>query len=315
MLVPGCGGSGGSSVTAVPAYYKFTDLGSLGGPAATYVTAASNTGKYTGYALLSSGETRAFISDGVTFQVLPGPQGNTPATGNSINDTGQIVGGSSRVSVLLGEFAFFYSQGAITDLSILFGLSASSATGINNHGDIVGTFSTSSGAHAFLIQNSALIDLTPISSAGIAWAINDKGQVLVGSNIWQDGRLTSLGHGANPVAISNSGTVAGNFSLQGRAFMWKDGHLSDLGTLANGETSARSVNDSDIVVGRSALSNSLFHAFRYSNGKIEDLNRLMLGRNQPSLVDALHIDNTGRILAYSQSTPGSTYHYYLLVPQ
>jgi probable HAF family extracellular repeat protein len=86
------------------------------------------------------------------------PGASVASGGLSINDSGQITGyysssGSSR------SHAFLYSNGEITDLGTLGGLS-SSGNSINSAGQITGVADTAAGVqHAFLYTNGQMIDI------------------------------------------------------------------------------------------------------------------------------------------------------------
>jgi len=79
---------------------------------------------------------------------------------------------------------FLWQNGVMTDLGILSGGSWSSAYGINNNGQIVGSGDDASGySHAVLWQNGKITNLgtLPGGSWSSASGINDNGQI-VGSS-------------------------------------------------------------------------------------------------------------------------------------
>jgi probable HAF family extracellular repeat protein len=55
------------------------------------------------------------------------------------------------------------------------------------------------------------------------------------------------------------------------AFLYRDGKMTDLGTLGGINSTAYGINDADVVVGSSLLTNGKTHAFRWTNGTLEDL--------------------------------------------
>jgi probable HAF family extracellular repeat protein len=77
-----------------------------------------------------------------------------------------------------------FDDGVMTDLGTLPGGDSSSATGINDRGQVVGFSNTASAdTHAFLFENGAMVDLgtLPGGRSSRAFGINNRGQV-VGSS-------------------------------------------------------------------------------------------------------------------------------------
>ena len=116
-----------------------------------------------------------------TVTLLEGGSNDCYITG--VNDQGQVVGYANNHAVI-------WQNGAITDLTpqIASTNSFSYAYGINNQGDIVGSYYPSQGIrHGFLLRNGKLTDLNafmPDSSWVVEDAdmINDRGQILVTAN-------------------------------------------------------------------------------------------------------------------------------------
>ena len=147
------------------------------------------------------------------------------------------------------------------------------AVGINNRGDIVGSFSDARGLHGFILRNRTFttLDFPAQGVAGtVAKGINDRGQVAgfyvqSGSDIhgfvWDGGTFTQIDAPDADITylhgINNRGQVVGHsrrdiFALA-RGFVWASGNFAfmDLpGVLIVGrgdETMA--INDSGQVVG------------------------------------------------------------------
>jgi probable HAF family extracellular repeat protein len=73
-----------------------TDLGTLPGGTLTAANLISRNGRYvTGFGDIANGETRGFLWDGLTMQLLPPLPGGTFSRGNSVNSQGVVVGTSS----------------------------------------------------------------------------------------------------------------------------------------------------------------------------------------------------------------------------
>jgi probable HAF family extracellular repeat protein len=75
--------------------------------------------------------------------------------------------------------------------------------------------------------------------------------------------------------INSAGDVVGNSSgmsvPSGHAFLYKDGSISDLGTLGSAYSAARGINTSGQIVGESYVPGGPLHPFLYSNGSMIDL--------------------------------------------
>ncbi len=188
---------------------QFTDIGAWGQTGVTNPPVLNNSGQIAG----STG--KAFISGldgkkGINLGFLGQNYYSTVA--NGINDAGQVVGYSATDTIRTGDtvhlnHAFLYTNGKMTDLNV-FGGAESSATDINNKGQIIGTYLAGDGtSHAFLYENGTEIDLTSILLANGGWTkarildINNEGQI-VGY-----GQLDGKYHGfvmADPVPVPPS---------------------------------------------------------------------------------------------------------------
>jgi probable HAF family extracellular repeat protein len=148
-------------------------------------------------------------------------------------------------------------------------------------------------------------------SYGIAWDINDAGQVVgeasdsLGSPhpfLWHNGVMTNLGslagYGGAAFAINNLGQVVGtslDANQNARPFLWSNGSMTNLGTIAGAiHCYAFGINNMGHVVGY-ADSNQIARAFRWQNGTMTDLGTL--GGRQYS--HAFDIDDAGRIVGLS----------------
>lgn len=226
--------------------------------------------------------------------------------------------------VNMGSRAFVWRNGVMTNLGILgansSGYGSSIATGINADGQVVGNSTyyvngAEAGQRAFVWRNGVMTNLGSlgVNASGVgnsaAVAINAGGQVVGNSNyfvngadmgsrafVWRDGVMTNLGMlgtsttgvgSSTAVAINASGLVAGNSddyttgAYKGsRAFIWRDGVMTSLGSLGtnsfgNGSSAAVALNAGGQVAG-----NSLYYvngvnkgqrAFVWQNGVMTNL--------------------------------------------
>ena len=240
--VPGAGGAAGS----VQARWVMTDLGTLGGKESSAV-AINERGQIVG-----SSETKGdnAISHGFLWEKgkmrdLGSLTGSSWA--NDINDRGQVVGTSvSRTKNREGsriEHAVLWQSGKMLDLTPTAKLAPldcygdgsrgscdASADVINGRGQVVVsmTSNVSGNLHvdrAFLWQSGKLVALPTLGAPSWSWGstwvggINDRGQI---------------------VGAAETGETPGGGSVSlVHAFLWQNGKLTDLGTLAGNSRATR----------------------------------------------------------------------------
>jgi probable HAF family extracellular repeat protein len=209
-----------------------------------------------------------------------------------INDANQVVGqGTINGGGGYIYHAFLYTNGVMTDLDTT-GQSWSSANAINQHGTIVGEFTTPLGLiHAFLYTNNSMLDLGSLTGGTYSSAkgINDSG-VVVGeasdatSNtlafIYTNGIMNPLGtlggNYSSAKAINNAGVIVGESSLangETHAFVYNNGLMSDLGTLGGTNSTATGINNSGLIVGYALTTNEDAHAFAFDGTTLRDLHQ------------------------------------------
>ncbi len=86
-----------------------------------------------------------------------------------------------------------------------------------------------------------------------------------------------------------------------------------LGSLGGTNGVANALNNSNQVVGWSQTASGAQHAFVYSNGTMQDLNLLVPTSANITLVDAVGIDGSGRVVAYGTDSSGQMDEF-LLTP-
>jgi probable HAF family extracellular repeat protein len=84
------------------------------------------------------------------------------------------------------------------------------------------------------------------------------------------------------------------------AFLWRDGTMTDLGTLGGPTSRTTAINDADHVAGAADTADGKLHAFLWKDGAMQDLGTLQGG--DQSL--AISINNHDQIAGLSTTAPG-----------
>jgi probable HAF family extracellular repeat protein len=250
-------------------------------------------------------QSRAFLwTEAEGMQDL-GTLGGTDSTASFVNERGQIAGQSSTNSTpnnVATPFCgtnvptvdpFFWENGHMTDMGNLGG-TCGTPTWMNNRGQVVGVMDLAGDqvGHAFLWdKKEGLKDLGTLEGYSVSayanW-INDAGEI---------------------VGESDSLTAS-------RAFLWKNGAMTDLGTVAGDTCSgAKSINSRGQIVGwGSADCNHEDHGFLWENGgPIIDLSTLVLPGSGVTLINALYINDRGEIAGWGLLSNGD-FRAVVLIP-
>jgi probable HAF family extracellular repeat protein len=217
-----------------------------------------------------------------------------------VNDRGQVAGISYTSSVPNPETGiptidpFLWENGRMVDLGSLGGLN-SSVSGLNQRGQIAGTSDVTrdgSIVHAFLWDHGSIHDLGTLGGTfSTAHWIDDSGEVVGGSTT--DGDETR------------------------RAFRWKNGHMTNLGSLNHDAcSSAIASNSRGQIVGNSINCAGDFQVrpFLWENGgPMVDLNSLIPAGSGLVLREAVFINEAGEI-AGAADLPNGDQHAFLLIP-
>lgn len=282
LLTAGLGGR-----PAAAQVYTVQDLGALPG-SESFASALNATGQVVGIVTAAGGHAHAVRWTQTGMQDL-GTLGGSESSASSLNDAGEVAGTSSLPGDEVRR-AFLWSDGEMRLLPTLGG-SKSYASGINNEGQVVGWASTSGGAsHAFRFTHGQIEDLDTVGGgSSIATAINDAGQVVVG--------------------VSDGGG--------GRAYLHTDGvGLVPLGTLGGIDSFGYGINSLGQVVGEAeTVVNRARHAFRWTNGQMEDLaalgdpERFFSGLERESV--AYGINRSGQVVGTFSTDAMSHRHAFL----
>jgi probable HAF family extracellular repeat protein len=266
-----------SAASATPLTYRAVDLGTLGGTASA-ATATNDRGTVVGWSLTAGGARHAFVwRNGVMTDlgVLPG---HLESTAVDVNERGDVVGTSTGPEWITR--AVLWRDGQMIDLGTLGG-DYSEAIAVNDRGQVLGLSNPPTDIpHRFLWQDGVFTDLGRQDFYETTDGLNNRGDVVGTFNVppydypctcvggrLRDGVLTQIGHHA--MAINNLGHVVG--SGGGRAFHWRAGVLTDLGTLGGPRSWATDVNDLGVVLGVSETPSSAQRPVLWWAGRTVDL--------------------------------------------
>ena len=175
------------------------------------------------------------------------------------------------------------------------------ATGINDHGQVVG-----------------------VSGKCMSPNFNLTGRNPKHGVIWQNGKVSDLGdlggtRSTFPWAINEDGQVTGYSTLPDNAtvhtFLWQDGSMTDLGTVPPDVNSqAFGLNGSGDVVGGSGCE-FICRAYVWHDGVMTDLNTLIAPGSAPDyLLFGNDIDDQGVIALYAFNTVNHASHAAVAIP-
>ncbi len=199
------------------------------GSAQTQVTGLNDMGKSVGFYVDSAGNNFGFSYKNGVYSSFsaPGVRGKTKTTQLlGVNNEGLAVGFYNDAKGNAHAFEYQTKTGAYSLLKVP-GATATMATGVNDDGDVVGTFTNHKGVtDSFLMRGGVLETLAmPGASATQAFGLNDSdevvGQYTVGKAthgfVEQDGSFTSIddpaGIGATTVnGINNLGDIVGFYN-------------------------------------------------------------------------------------------------------
>jgi probable HAF family extracellular repeat protein len=260
------------------------DLGALGEGGQSAAKAINDAGQVAGWSNPRfSSDDHAFITGpngvGMTDLRTLGSSGNYA---DAINDNGQVAG-----LVTGGNVRAFITDPNGSDIAVLDKGVGTWAYGINNAGQVVGTFLDNQGDHAFITgaNGTGIRDLGTLGGRdSVAYDINNAGQVVGYSN-------TS---GGTQHAFITGPDGAG---------------MSDLAPLGGSSSVAFAINDAGEVVGGYQVAPGRFHAFVTGPDGVgmTDLNSLVSLPNDIYLDSAWGINNHGQVIATGLVPEPETY--------
>ncbi len=332
--------------------YQIADLGTLGSDADRYMPVAINEkGEIAGLVDfgrpggLGGYVTHVFLWRNKRLADL-GSFGGKSCSVQAISEAGNLVG-----TVVLeekpGEYrekGFSWSAGKTIFLPTLSGFSNNYPLTITSNEEIVGVCANPKNIidtkfqatrpkmllkEAYLFSHnhlSAMISLpykmTAVSSNLQYFLVSDGVSNFQRFRYWpESGKVhaldTFISRSGYVHEISNSGSVVGNADIPGalnHACCWQNGQPQDLGDLGGGFGDAFAINDKSQIVGCSYPSgkNPHYHAFRWQNGKMIDLNNLISPSSHWELSLATGINNRGQIIGWGLHNNLS--RAYLLTP-
>ena len=204
----------------------------------------------------------------------------------------------------------------------------------------------------FWDEDRGMIGLGTLGGAwGEAGALNNRGQIIGNSSLaadpgaclgigdtanchpffWDDGTLIDLNTntiGGKPItaqAINDAGKVVGNASFAngaagGDAYLWKDGVITNLGTLPGDcYSEAFAINSSGQAVGQSYnCDTGIARSVLWEDGKVFDLNTLIPHNSDLQLDNTFAISDRGEIAGFGLpsgcSLDTQCGHAFLLIP-
>lgn len=314
-----------SQPPAVAASYQLVDLGATVDAYGSYAGAINEAGVVAGLDYPDGTVTAALFEPGQPPHFPSGaPISGTQAT--AINRRGEMIGSDAN------EKAVKFTGNRMIPV-VRFSHATSSAAGINDAGDIVGSYSTGGPSQAYVWHDGKLhtLGFLPGDDMSLALGINRKGQITGGSVngmrgefrafLYQGGKMTVAaavkGCDVFGNAINDGGDIAGvsyqaSSRSSSRAFVRSGGIVRQFGPLKGDKyCAARDINSSGQVVGNSDRvdangsysSRATSTGFIYSDRRLLDLNSLVVAPGW-KIMSAAGINDRGQIAATALNSSG-----------
>lgn len=254
----------GTAADSPPLTFKFTSV-SVPGAIQTFPGGVNNSGVIVGQYEDKGKVLHGYILNGKKLTKLDDPYGtSTNPYGVNLNGAIAVVGCYTNS---LGKLAgFLYKNGKFTNVPGPAGATDSCASGINDAGEIVGSYSDSMSGHGFLLKGGkyTILDV-PGATFTVASGINNKGNIVL---YWGDSKSaieSSLYNGKTYKTIDVPGAVSSiAFSLNTAGdvtYQWLDSKGLGHGALFHAgkyykfdhpksvQTYAEGINDRHVIVG------------------------------------------------------------------
>ncbi|HET7538841.1 MAG TPA: hypothetical protein VFK05_03190 [Polyangiaceae bacterium] len=199
------------------------------------------------------------VTVGYRIDAVPSLVANGASQASALNADGVVAGAAQASSGATRAIRWMPGSNPV-DLGTLPGGNTSSATGVNRALSVVGSAAVSTVAsHAFVYAGSGPMKdighldfggLSPTTQNVSAGGINDAGVIA----------------GTSPLQLG-----APSFAAYTRAFVWKNGALTDLGSLGGSNSMASAINSKGWVTGSTATPAAAEHAFVWNGGPMMDI--------------------------------------------
>jgi hypothetical protein len=206
---------------------------------------------------------------------------------NAVNASGRIAGATACSS---GQMrATLFEEGVPRDLSDALDAEYSEAMRINGEGTVIGEFAYrvpsmwTHGSFGFIWKGGVTTKLEELGAVSMV-AINDQDQVLI----------------AKALEPGPSDPSCRLFNCGARGLLWRDGVVTDLGTLGGASTIPVAMNNHGVVVGRSQRegaqgANARWYPFLWQEGVMTELSGPSTQFSPGISGDDMWIDDSGRI--------------------